>query len=396
MRLVLVNHCSPDLCHVCAVRLSSFAHALARAGHQVVLLTEALPGAAGESEAHVASRLAGHDWSVPLALSTRPQGGQLARLARTGRLPGGLRQAVLAWTYLARGGVFADWSNTARPLATALGRLFKPDAVWASFGNSDCWLLGRWVAAAAGCPWVADVKDPLSVFLPKPLRAVILRRFDDAAAFTALSEGHAEDVRRCTGRDAQVIHSGIGQAFLVQPPMPPEDGTLRLLVAGALYGEGDLAALIDGVGRFAASAGRPVCLAYAGGEAARFKAVAAPLAGRVSVEAHAFMPLEQLRAEMSRAHALLYIRNPKALFQHKLFEFLALGRPVLCLPDETPEAHGLAARVGGQLRGCADASALAEALDNLPQCRMPQGLAEFTWDSQAKALEALLARVVAS
>ncbi|MBI3445757.1 MAG: hypothetical protein HY055_10460 [Magnetospirillum sp.] len=391
MRLVLVNHCPPALCHVCAVRLSSFAEALARAGHHVVLLTETLPGRTGDGVPDLEERLGGHDWTRPLALGVRPQGGNLARLARTGRLPTGIRQAVIAWTYLSRGGLFGDWSDAARPLAEALGRRFKPQAVWASFGNSDCWLLGQWVARAAACPWVADVKDPPSVFLPGSLRRAVLARFRDAAAFTALSSGHAGDVRRCLGREATIIHSGIDDSFLVPPPSPPA-GPLSLLVVGALYDEADLAALMEGVRRHAAAAPGPLRLAYAGGEAERFTRAAAGLAGRVEVKAHAFMPLDALRREMEKAHALLYVRNPRALFQHKLFEFLALGRPILCLPDEAPEAHDLARRAGGRLIGCADAAALAGALAALPEVRPPQGLEQYTWDAQALILAEALAR----
>ena len=45
MKLVLVNHCHPDRPHVCALRMREFARALARKGHQVVLLTGTLDDA---------------------------------------------------------------------------------------------------------------------------------------------------------------------------------------------------------------------------------------------------------------------------------------------------------------------------------------------------------------
>lgn len=353
----------------------------------MVLLTEALPGEDGDGPDGLEAQLSGHAWSTPLALSVRPRGGTLARLARTGRLPAGLRQAVIAGIYLWRGGLFGDWSDTARPLAEALGRLFKPDAVWASFGNSDCWLLGRRVAAAAGCPWVGDVKDPLSVFLPAPVRRAVLARFTDAAAFTALSAGHAVDVGAVLGREATVIHSGIGESLLVpQSATPSPDGPLRLFMMGGLYGEAHLFALVEGVRRFAAISPRQVILAYAGGETERF----AHMTEGLNTEAHGFLPLDVLCREMGGAHALLYVSNPRALFQHKLFEMLSVGRPILCLPDETAEAHDLVRRAGGCLIGCSDPDSVAHALATLPEVGSPRGLEDFTWDAQARTLASLL------
>lgn len=386
VRLVLVNHCAPSLCHVCAVRLRSFGEALARLGHAVVLLTEAPAGEAGDAPADLEARLAGHDWGGGLALSVRPGGAALSRLARTGQLPFGLRQAVIAATYLWRGGLFGDWSDTARPLADSLGRLFKPDAVLASFGNSDCWLLGQRVAAAAGCPWVADVKDPLSVFLPGPVRRAVLRRFADAAAFTALSEGHAGDVQAVLGREATVIRSGIDESLLRPYSAPPSDGPIRLFMMGALYDDIHLAALTEGVRRFAAKASREVVLAYAGGEADRFAGAAAGLA----TEILGFVPLDRLCREMAASQALLYVSNPRALFQHKLFEMLSAGRPILCLPDETGEAHVLARQVGGSLTGCSDPDSVARALATLAPVGEPAGIGDFTWDAQARVLARLL------
>lgn len=391
MRLVFVNHCPPCLSHVCAVRVREFARAAARRGRQVALLTQAPQNQAGTPPDQVEDLLARHDWSEPLALSVRPRGGRLVSAARTGALPGGLRQAVLAASYLLKGGVFPDWSDAARPLSQAVGRLFRPQAVWASFGNSDCWRIAQQVARAASCPWVGDVKDPLSVFLPAPVRRQVLSRYDDAAAFTALSQAHADDAQALLGRQSQVVYSGI-EPWWLEPPAPPK-AQFRVMLVGALYGAADLDALLTGFAEFLRQTGADSELAYAGGEGPRLRAAAARYG--IAVTQHPFLKASALRDEMAAASVLAYVRNPRALFQHKLFELIAMARPILCLPPESPEALQRAEACGGRLLGATNGAEVADALTQAwrqrelapPQVR---ALAQHTWDAQAETLLAAL------
>lgn len=383
MRLVFVNHCHPLTPHVCAARLRDFAGACARAGHQVVLLTESLDGGTdGTPPDTLETALADHDWRVPFTIAAAPVPGRAIAAWREGR-GGRLRRPLLAAAYAARGGLFTDWRDGSRPYWRSLAGTFRPQAVWASFGNTDAWAIGRAIAHRAGCPWVMDHKDPWSAFIPTPLRGFLAWRFADAGAATALSAGHAQEVRRWFGRTATVIHSGIDRDFLAPPPPPPAEP--RVLVTGALYAEPHLRALVEGVRRWNPTA----TVVYAGAETARIRAVAS--AAGLAVETPGYVGLDEMRQLAAECRALLYVRNPRALYQHKLVELLALDRPVICLPEESAESRTIAATLGAAFRSCGEAAQVAAALDELmPRPVDRTALAGFTWDAQAATLVRVL------
>jgi hypothetical protein len=388
MRAILVNHCHPDTPHVCATRMARFAEALTARGWRVVLLTETLEGRPADHRPEdLAAALEGHDWRSPFRLACAPRRDRLLGAFRDGALPPFLRKAVAAGYYLTRGGVFTDWRDGSRPYWPVLASTFQPQVVWATFGNTDALAIGQGIAALAGCPWVMDVKDPWSVFIPGPVRRLLAGRFGDAAALTALSPDHAADAAPWFGRMPKVIHSGIGEALLA--PMPPPGEERRLLLLGGLYGQAGLEELLAGVGRWQGEGA--LTLAYAGSETARFVEAAGRLVPHATVEAPGWRTLDEIRELAARSWATLYVRAPRALFQHKLFELISLARPILCLPPEGGDAQRLAAGLGGVLLGCATAHEVATALDTCPRfCPPdPDGLSHYGWGGQAAALESL-------
>lgn len=386
MRLVFVNHCHPRTPHVCATRVPRMAEACARAGHHVVLLTETLDDQPPRlTPEELPSALAAHDWAQPFHLDCPPQGGRLAAALRAGRGPRLLRRPLLAALYLARSGLFTDWRNGASAYLPVLAKHFHPQACWATFGNTDAWLIARSLARQARCKWVADIKDPWSIFIPAPLGHILAARFADAATFTALSDQHGAEVRCWFGRDAVTIYSGIDDAFLPAPPAPPV-GDIRLLLLGGLYDSQHLAQLADGLRHW----GGKASLVYAGMEIAKLRATLPDW----PLETPGYVDLAQLRHLAAGCHASLYVRNPRALYQHKLVELLAFDRPTLCLPEEAPEAITIAHALGADFRSCADAQALAQGLSQMVGRITPVDraiLAQYTWDAQAARLLEILA-----
>ena len=386
MRLVFVNHCHPQTPHVCATRVARMAEACARAGHRVVLLTETLndqPHRLAPGE--VPAALDAHDWALPFHLDCPPQGGRLAAALREGRGPRLLRRPLLAAIYLTRSGLFTDWRNGAGAYLPVLAKYFRPQSCWATFGNTDAWLIARSLARQAGGKWVADIKDPWSIFIPAPLRRILAARFTDATALTALSDQHGAEGRHWFGRDAVTVYSGIDDAFLAVPP-PPPTGTIRLLLLGGLYDPKHLSQLVDGLRLW----GGKATLVYAGSEIAKLRAVLPDW----PLETLGYVDLAQLRHLAAGCHASLYVRNPRALYQHKLVELLALDRPTLCLPEEAPEAVAIAHRLGADFRSCADADDLARGLTEMLGRVTPVDrglLAQYTWDAQAARLLEVLA-----
>ena len=398
LRIVFVNHCHPDKGHVCALRLTRFAHALARLGHGVVLLTETLhrddPGHRADT---LRADLAAHDWSRPFFLACAPGPAPLLLLAREGQLPWGVRQAVLASGYLVRSGVFGDWLQGSRPYLTGLAESFKPDVVWATFGNTDAWNISRELAARAGCPWVADFKDNWEALIPPGFRRLLAARYADATHMTVFSKTHDRVAARWFGGVRTVLYSGFD---MFEPSQDKLAGDYRVLVTGSIYDEQAFTNLIDGFGawterrRSGGEVGKPT-LQYAGNDSQRVRRLAAPLEDSCVLDIRQFLPLYELRAMQHGADVNVYVRNPRSLFHHKVLELLSAGRPILCLPGEGDEALNIAAEIGVTLHSCATAQDVTKALEAIvtgsPTRLDAQRLNRYSWMEQAYVLESILA-----
>ena len=402
--IVVVNHCHPQMPHVCAVRLREFAGALARRGHRIVLLVAGSQnlGASPPPEM-VAAELDRHDWSRPYVLACVPREMPLLAGAREGRPPAILGRSLLAAHFALRGGVFADWTAGSRPYWPVLAGTFKPRVVWATFGNTDAWRIARGIARQSRCSWVMDIKDSWEAFIPPVFRGVLARRFSDAAAVTALSKAHADQGERWFRRRPEVIYSGVPLALPADDPQPTDANVFPLVLMGNLYGRADLDALMAGIGSWLGARRREAlaggaAVTYLGAEIPTFRQCVGGLAGGCRIETPGMLPFPAMLAAMRRSRANLFLRNDRVLFHHKIFEMLAADRPIICLPEECDEVKGIVREVGGTLFSCRTADDVREALERIGQGPAgPSGvsrtaLERYAWDAQAVVLERVLGR----
>ncbi len=392
MRAVFVNHCHPQMDHVCALRMGSFAEAMAEKGHRIVVLSGPLgTGHTNVSIADHRRRLAAHDFSKPYLLPCKPMPAPLLERLRRGRLPGGLSQAVVAAEYLIRGGVFNDWRRAAGPAVHMLAAEFAPDVVWATFGNTDAWNIARGLAALAGCPWVADVKDNWDHYIPYPLRGWLAGRYAGAARFTALSQSHAELVTRRFGAPARVIYSGFGK------PQEVANDQFRIVVSGSIYDGRALAVMVEGVVAWMdrEPPGEPVEICYFGNDYRLAETVLATMGGRCKVVVRHWLEPEELAPLLGRATVILEPRHPPMLYHHKFGGYMASGRPVICLPGGTAECRGIARDINAPLFSCDTATEVTAAMRSIAAGNYPtpdkNRLAAYSWSRQAAALEDILA-----
>ena len=394
MRAIFVNHCHPDCPHVCGTRAREFANALARQGHRIVLLTETLhPDDAAMEPERLPMALVAHDWRQPFRLACAPRRSSVLSALRAGRLPAVVSKATVLCQYLARGGMFTDWRDGSRIYWEILARVFEPEVVWGIFGNTDAWAIAQGIARVAGCPWVRDLKDQWTRFIPALVRAPLSGRFADAATATALSQADATDAQPWFPGPATVVYSGFSQLAATGATVPGAPFTLA--VVGAVYEPGALAALVQGIKRFCESGNRnAVRVMYAGTDTGLATEALRPLQHRAEIEIRQQLPFAEYWQLISRADANLYVRvAERGWWHHKLIEFLAARRPIVCCPGEIDEARQLASRVGGRLYDCPDAAAVASALEDVWRERPasselgdPARLAELTWDAQARIL----------
>jgi len=397
LRIAVINHVHPMYPHVSALRMRTFSEFLTDQGAQVLLLSGPLDDHDhGTSSTEVAERLDRQDWSRPLFMSCKTTPDTLVEKAREGRLPGGIRQAVLGASYLMRGGVFADWHSAATPLLPEIARHFKPDIAFATFGNTDTWMIAQALADKSGCPWVADLKDNWSAFIPAGFRHITARRFADMAHMTVYSESHLIEADRCFTTDKTVVYSGYDHGSHTPAVSLPVSNTIVL--AGSLYNDEHIRTLCEGISSFVmAGKDRPLpTLVYAGNDSERFKPAFSMLAGVCQIEDRGYLAAGDLAALQAAALANVYIENPRSLFQQKVLEVLAAGRPAIAIPDESPEAVRIAGNVGGSLARCPSANAVSKALGNAVTARttMPGPKIEaYSWAAQSNRLHELMLRV---
>ena len=397
-RIVMINHTHPTDKHVSAIRMRRFAECLATLGDHVLLMS---PPPAASSDARqrkdVKKDIATHDWRAPMTLEIEPKERPVLCAARQGDLPTGFRQAYLAWQYALYGNVFSDWSDAVATRANDVIAAFEPDVIYATFGNTGNWKAADALSRRFHVPWIADMKDNFGAFVPFPLRHITASRFSRMSHMTAFSEAHAEMAENWFKRDKTVVYSGFDAR--VAPDIAVRN---QVLIVGSLYAAGSLKCLIDGLELWASNTrapanGRPV-LKYAGSDNRRFLDATLHLTHAFECVDLGYLSHEEMMSEAASSIANMYVVNETSMFQHKIFELLASGRPIVTTPMENPEAKKIAVQVGGGLYGCLSAIDVADALIAISESKdrptMSSDLDEFTWMSQAKVLRDVLSNVV--
>ena len=368
-------------------------------------MTGALPNVTSTPPADtLIGNLSKHAGAAPLVLGCLPQGHGWSRGARLGRFPSILNKAVLAGSFLFRGGLFTDWVEGSKTCWPVLADQWRPDIVWATFGNTGAWLIAQGVSRRAGCPWVMDMKDPWSDFIPGPMRRLLATRFRDAAAATALADIHGDDVRRWFGGDPVTVPSGV-DIPVPDPggPDPQPDGDMfRLSLVGSLYGDEDLLALLAGIRAWGEErrnrTPRPAVLEYFGAEEDRLLAATRDWGDICEVRMAGFVPPAELGRRLQSSHVNAFV-NARSGFRHKVLEFAVAGRPILCLPGAGTDECNIVRDAGGRLYNCATAIDVGKALDELDRHENPDAgisvdVEKFSWDARSAALESVFAQVL--
>jgi glycosyltransferase involved in cell wall biosynthesis len=404
MRAVFVNYCHPDTPHVCGVRVPSFARAMARRGHQVVLVTKTLRDEdEGTAVAEIPDLVRSHDWSSPLLITVRPRVSRLLAVVRRGRMPALVRRGLTAWHLVARGRTQAEWSDAARLVEQPLADHFGPQIVWATFLPTDALVIAARLAKKARCPWVADLKDSWRGRLPAGSRRAIAWKFSGAAGLTSNSVFHSTEAEPWFGKSPVPIYDGIDDAFL-EPRATAADGVFRIVLVGSTYGrerlEPFLRALRSWMEGLQPAERRNVQFVYAGSDRTTVRELVDEVGLLREIPrpvVHGYLERSSLAALCAGAWVNAYLWLPST-FHHKLLGLLACGRPVIAFPGEHRESTDLALRVGGTVRICSTPEALVQALGELWATREPghrccsdrQGFGDFTWAAQAARLEQAL------
>jgi hypothetical protein len=408
-RVVVVNHSHPSMPHVSGMRAWQFARELATRGHQVVLLCEWREGVPPAPDADgLDEQLRGHDWNAPFVIAVKPTPVPLLTRVRSTETGSLLRKLLVVRSYVTKSGMFTDFSDGAQPYLVSLARAFKPQAVWGTFGNTDCWLIAQRLARLSGCGWVGDMKDAWDRWIPSGLRTLVARRFQDMAASTANAEFNAVVLARWFRPRPVVVYSGVDSEWIRSSSMRATERAgpeaFRVMLVGGLYDQQNIVRFLSGFEAWVQSvppSDRPrISLCYAGSDAERMTPAVTGLSRNIRVDIRGYLPLSELASLCRGAAVNVYLWSPTG-FHHKLVELLCCRRPIVTFPGERAESLALARQSGGSLKVCSNEGDLRAAFDAIWNGSLqPAGDAEqlqhLTWTAQADTLDGVLRRVAES
>ena len=314
---------------------------------------------------------------------------------------------------------FFYWSRRARAAALDLARTSGARAIYVSASPYTALLLGLWLKRRTGLPFVADFRDPWTLFAPRLARGLkfrIDRHFErrvlrGADAVICNHEPMRADFERiepaCRGR-CTVIPNGFDPADF--EGLPPVERSCALAHVGMAHEDSPLPVLRA----LAALNSRG---ALPAGFRARFVGGLPPsslalwkelgLEGVVSVEprvAHA----EAITAMRSAGWLLLLLVRMEEggkWYPGKVFEYLASGRPILCVAPAGIAAELVRESGCGLVVDPADAAGLEKALAEIAADPdgfaarayrpRPEVLARFDRRKQTRRLAEVFDRVAA-
>lgn len=392
MRLLFVNHLHPNTGLVGALRLQRFAVELAKRGHRILLLCAAR-GAPADTPETFMRRVAKYDWSTPLVLGVLDPSPLRTATERRHSVLRLAHRAKTATALATHGGPFWRWQHAARAFREPIQRVFAPELAYATFGNLDALAIARDCAHASRIPWVMDIKDPASAFIPKPLAWWLMPRYRDAAAVTLNSEFQRSHNRRWAGDASTVIYSG------VESP-PATDGSYdaeNVALVGSIYTDEAAATLLRAFAQWRARDAPNATLHYFGIDGRRVTTIARALLANAGVVIEGQVARRDLLARCSRMAAIMYAAHPQHAFHHKLLELAALGRPLVTCPAGGSEADALCARFHINHVTATTATAVCNALaaaSATATANMTELISEMSWASAAARLEAVFERAL--
>jgi glycosyltransferase involved in cell wall biosynthesis len=247
-----------------------------------------------------------------------------------------------AWVTWPDGG--KGWAPFAFLAALREARRERPDVIFSTSAPFGAHLVAMWVSRRTGIPWVADFRDEWAsnpnLGEPPRILARLTARSEDAITSAARRVVVAADYFRLEGLAPDdprrsVIPNGVDDADLPKKSIQPPTDRFVLANVGTVYDSFDPSEALQALSRLVER-----------GEIEREK-VEVRFVG--SIWSEAFEPprgirfeqtgyVEHSRAveEMCAASVLILYRPSSSLAPSgKLFEYLASGRPILCLtrPD---------------------------------------------------------------
>jgi glycosyltransferase involved in cell wall biosynthesis len=360
-----------------------------------------LGGAGVQRTLKFAKYLPQHGWD-PLVVTTDSRAYPVADASLAREIPAGIpltrAHELSLFRTLARVAVHVPLPHSSLPFAwpdDAVGwfpgavraamvavRRHAPRVIYTTSAPYTSHLVGLAVAHRSGLPWVLDFRDEWSLNsyaagLPRPVawanrqaERAVLRRATGVvrvADYFRFADDHWDAA-------AVTVPNGVDKEDFAGQTHTRRTGRFRISYVGTLYGKRDaapvLAAISTLVGRGEITAEHLEMRAVGN----VWNELAVP--PRVRMTATGYVPHAQAIREMGLADVLLLYEPPGSLATTgKIFEYLASGRPVLCVAPSGNGATRLVTELGaGPVVEPEDAAGIERAIVKLYRGWLDEGL----------------------
>jgi glycosyltransferase involved in cell wall biosynthesis len=240
----------------------------------------------------------------------------------------------------------APWIPNASRRAVELCRSRRFDAIFSTSGPWSDHAIALSIAGTFGLPWIADFRDPWThnhVFVPaSPLHraahAALERRvYRRARRVIVTTKGHAglleRDFAEARGK-VSYIPNGFEADEIAGLPVPPPRARKRIAYAGSLYpGQGADAFFAILAAALAKEPGLRGSVVFDLHGKAEGTGPIPPVLEDMVVR-HGYVPHAEALRRQAEADATLLLMSDAPQVPGKLYELLALGRPLLAITPE--------------------------------------------------------------
>lgn len=408
--LLLVAQIAPPSSLVAARRVAAAAKYLGRSGYAVTVLTSVASGDGGIEGAQAVVRTKD---ALTSGLNWRRRQFEALEGSADGSYAPPSRLASVVVPDLS----LATWLPFALPAALRLAHKRPFDCVLTTSPPPSTHLIGL-ALRRRGIPWIAELRDGWTFeppHAPWPLR--IQHRFDRALERRVLSRADAviavtrpivEDIRERLGVDAELITNGYDPEDLSPEPEGPDPllspNRHSLVHTGRLSLSGrSLHPMLEGV-RIARTedpeVARRLEIVFAGSATDEERRMLAAPDLADTVRFVGWLERPRALALQRAADTLLVVTGAgaqRSVATGKLYEYLAAGRPILVLGDETEAARIVTDTGSGFAAPSSDSRAIAEALRRVveepPRLPGPDVTREYAYPGLVDRLAAVIKRV---
>lgn len=411
--VLVVSFGYEPLAHVSAKRPSRMARELAAIGFDVTVLTvdwrperpprprslaETVDAALAQPAPRAVAidgRLSDPDFDperVPRTTEPPPSRNPVARRAKT------LRD-MFGW------GSYPRWAKRAHAAARRVHRARPVDVVWAIHGDNSCHEVAHRLRRDEGIPWVADFKDPWSVYFP-PYAHPVQRwatdyRLRTAEALTETCAAQAAEDARTFGRPTEVVYSGYEAAAMAAAVPKHPGGGFAAAYMGTigknLHDTSAIPGLFDALLRRGTLERAGVQLHHYARTTGELRGLLAGIVPEATVVDHGWLDEDRAFGVMKGADLLLLLAGRVGagkLVGVKELEYFASGTPVLHVGAPLDEMAPIV-RACPQVHVARTVDEAVRAFERVIASGgrgpvNPSALAEFTWAAQAKRLARVL------